>query len=165
MGAVKYLTGDEVLANGESHLDGVRLVRYGDGGQLEFVPAVHLVGLVHCIFEDLLVPLLAQDGPDVYDLRLAAGPSAGARQEHRQQKQTHRADHQTGQRSPLAFLPGGGSARPASGRQHGLVTAEMEQGGRRVRGSTPPKKELTRGGKDLGGFMCNAVKSASLGGR
>lgn len=119
-GTVKYLTGDKVLADGESHLDGVGLVRYGDSGELEFVSAVHLVGLVHGIFEDLLIPLLAQDGPDVHDLRLAAGPRTGAGKEHRQQKQTHRADQQTGQRS------GGGSARPASsGQQHGLVTAEI----------------------------------------
>ena len=114
-----YLTGDEVLAHRQSHLDGVGLVRYGDGGQLEFVPAVHLVGLGHRIFEDLLVPLLAEDRPDVHDLRLAAGPRAGAREEHRQQEQTHRVDHQTAQRGPVAFLPGGGSARPASGRRHG----------------------------------------------
>lgn len=83
--AENYLTGDEVLADGESHLDGVGFVRYGDGGQLEFVSAVDLVGLCHGIFEDLLISLLAQDGSDVHDFRLAAGPRAGAREEHRQQ--------------------------------------------------------------------------------
>ena len=108
---VNYLTGDEVLADGQSHLDGVGFVRYRDGGQLELVPAVDLVGLSHGIFEDLLVSLLTQDGPDVHDLRFAAGQRAGAREEHRQQKQTHRVDHQTAQCSPVAFLPGGGSAR------------------------------------------------------
>lgn len=121
-GAGNYLTGDEVLADGESHLDGVGLVRYGDGGQLEFVPAVHLVGLGHSIFENLLVSLLAQDGPDVHDFRLATGPRTGAREEHRQQKQTHRVDHQTAQYSPVTFLPGGGSARPASGQRHGSAS-------------------------------------------
>lgn len=119
---VNYLTGDEVLADGESHLYGVGFMRYGDCGQLEFVSAVHLVGLGHSIFEDLLVPLLAQDRPDVHDFRLAAGPRAGAREEHRQQKQAHRVDHQTAQCSPVAFLPGGGSARPVSGQQHGSAS-------------------------------------------
>lgn len=90
-------------------------MRYGDGGQLEFVPAVDVVRLDHGIFKDLLVSLLAQYGPNVHNLRLAAGPRAGAREEHRQQKQTHRVDHQTAQHSPVAFLLGGGSARPASG--------------------------------------------------
>lgn len=124
-----YLTGDEVLTDTESHLDGVGLVRYGDGGQLEFVPAVHLIGLVHGIFEDLLVPLLAQDGTDIHDFRLAAGPRTGAREEHRHQKQTHRVNHQTGQCSPVAFLPGRGSARPDSGWRHGSATADTIQVG------------------------------------
>lgn len=80
-------------------------MRYRDGGQLELVPAVDLVGLSHGVFEDLLVPLLAQDGPDVHDLGLAAGPREGAREERGQQKEAHLVE-QTAQRSPAAFVGG-----------------------------------------------------------
>lgn len=127
-------------------MDSVRFMRYGDGGQLEFISAVDLVGLGHGIFKDLLVSLLAQDGPNVHDLRLAAGPRAGAREEHRQQKQTHRVDQQTAQCSPVAFLPGGGSARPASGQQRGSASCFArlqiyDPGGRCERGKGRPKKQ------------------------
>lgn len=113
---IAYLVRDEVLADGESHLDSVGFVRYGDGGQLEFISPVDLVRLGHCILKDLLVPLLTQDCSDVHYLRLAAAPRTGAREEHRQQKQTHRVNDQTAQRTPVASLPRvGGSACPASG--------------------------------------------------
>lgn len=157
--AVDYLTGDEVLADRESHLDGVGFVRYGDGGQLEFVPPVDLVGLGHGIFEHLLVSLLAQDGPDVHDLRLAAGPRAGAREEHRQQKQTHRVDHQA---APRASPPASGSARPASGQQRGSV-ALAAAGSIYVGGVSEAKKKEGRKKKWIYvqcGGMCMIILGA-----
>lgn len=80
-------------------------MRYGDGGQLEFISPVDLVRLGHCILKDLLVPLLAQDGSDVHYLRLAASPRTGARKEHRQQKQTHRVNDQNAQWTTDPSLP------------------------------------------------------------
>lgn len=136
---VGYLAVDQVLAHRQSHLDRVGLVRDGNGVQLELVPAVHLVGLVHGILEHLLVPLLAQDGPDVHDLGLAAGPRAGAREEHRQQKQTHRVERQPAQRSPVPFLRGGGSARLGLSEAGAIqVGDETGRGGGRM---GAPKKE------------------------
>lgn len=54
-----YLAGDEVLADGQCHLNSVGFVRDGDGVEFKPVSAVHHAGLVHRILKHLLVALLA----------------------------------------------------------------------------------------------------------
>lgn len=109
-------------------------MRHGDGGQLELIPAIDLVGLGHSVFEDLLVALLAQHRTDVHDLGLAAGPRAGAREQDGEQEQTHGAGESGGVRT-VASLRGVGTEGPAAaGGRHrgpGAASARRKRRGRR----------------------------------
>lgn len=77
-----HLVGDQVLADGQGHLDGVGLVRDGDGVHLELVFAVQSVGLAHRLLKHLLVALLAQHGPDVHQPRFTTAASHRAALQH-----------------------------------------------------------------------------------
>lgn len=81
-----HLVGDQVLADGQRHLNGVGFVCDGDGVHLELVLAVESVGLTHRLLEHLLVALLTQDGADVDQAGLAATQRHGAALQHRQQE-------------------------------------------------------------------------------
>lgn len=72
---VTHLVGDEVLADGQRHLDGVGFVCDGDGVHLELVFSIQSVGLAHCVLEHLLVAFLAQHSTDVHQPRLATAAS------------------------------------------------------------------------------------------
>lgn len=84
-----HLIGDEVLTDGQSHLDGVGFVCDGDGVHLELFLAIQRVGLAHRLLEHLLVAFLTQHGADVHQTRLAA--AAG----HRTALQHSEEEHAT----------------------------------------------------------------------
>lgn len=99
-----HLVGDQVLADGQRHLDGVGFVRDRDGVHLELVFAVQSVGLAHRLLKHLLVALLAQHGPDVHQPRFTA--AAG-----------HRAALQHGEEQHAAQLHWGGGRGRSEGRR------------------------------------------------
>lgn len=70
--------------------------------QLEFFPAVNLVGLRDSILEHLLISFLTEHGPNVHNLWFAAAPHAGAREENGEQKQTHCVSEQRAESTPVA---------------------------------------------------------------
>ena len=84
-----HLVGDEVLADRQSHLDGVGFVCDRDGVHLELVFPVQVVGLRHRLLEHLLIALLTQHSADVHHPRLAAATS------HRAQLQDSEQQHAT----------------------------------------------------------------------
>lgn len=86
MTAGAHLVGDEVLADGEGHLDGVGLVRDGDGVHLELVLPVQSVGLTHRLLEHLLISLLTQHGAHIHQPRLAAAQRHRAALQHGQEQ-------------------------------------------------------------------------------
>jgi len=73
-----HLVGDEVLADGQGHLDGVGLVRDGDSVEPELVLPIQRVGLAHRLLEHLLIALLTQHGANVHQPGLAAATGHGA---------------------------------------------------------------------------------------
>lgn len=84
-----YLVRDEVLTNGQCHLDGIWLMSDWNSVHLELIFAVYVVGLGDGVFEHLFVSLLAQDSPDVHSLRFASASRTGARNEESEENQTH----------------------------------------------------------------------------
>lgn len=114
-----YLAGDEVLADGESHLNGVGFVRDRGGVELQLPGAVPLVGLVHRLAEDLLVLLGAQHRADIDDLGVTAGAGERGGEEQGEQQQPHGA-HPRAARSPPGPRPPPAarrSARPHAARR------------------------------------------------
>lgn len=77
-----HLVGDQVLAHRQGHLDGVGLVRDGDGVHLELVLPVQSVGLAHRLLKHLFIALLTQHGADVDQPRFAAAASHRAALQH-----------------------------------------------------------------------------------
>lgn len=70
-----HLVRDEVLADGQRHLDGVGFMSDRDGVHLELVSPVQRVGLANGVFEYLLVAFLAQHSADVHQTRFTAAAS------------------------------------------------------------------------------------------
>lgn len=107
-----HLTGNKILTHRQRHLNRIGFVSDRDCGQLKFITSVILVGLGDRILEHLLVSLLAQNGPDVHNLGLAAAPHAGAGEQRSEQKQTHRVEGQkSARRAPVSspIIAAGGS--------------------------------------------------------
>lgn len=77
-----HLVGDQVLADGQGHLDGVGFVCDGDGVHLELVFPVQSVGLAHRLLKHLLVTFLTQHGPDVHQPRFTTTAGHGAALQH-----------------------------------------------------------------------------------
>lgn len=83
------LAGDEVLADGQSHLDGIGPVDDRGGIELDLPGAMPLVGLVDSIPEEHFMFFGAQDRPDVHDFGVTSSPGKREQEEHCQQEQAH----------------------------------------------------------------------------
>lgn len=83
-----HLVGDEVLTDGQRHLDGVGFVRDRDGIHLELVLSIKCVSLAHGILEHLLVAFLAQNGADVDQAWLTTATSKRAALQYSKEQHT-----------------------------------------------------------------------------